>query len=412
MAGPEISTPASGSDPAAAGPADRGLKERRLHDLLRIYIGVFFAVLLLPSIQNLSAVFNGKPLFHPNPLVGVEIPTDRPKFSMGHWTSGKFQKDFEEFYGRVYGLRDYLVRTANELTYMAFGQIPRNENAAVIVGKQQSLITEGYIWLLYGVGKLTDAKLDEYAQRLAKLQTLLAQRGVAFIYLISPSKPSLLPQIIPDAYKVARDPAGDRLDYERMIPLLKRYHIHYVDGHALTADLGKSTGDAMFPQGGIHWNYYAALHTTQAIIAEMESLTGKPMRHLDITSIEHLPEARNSDRDLASLINLWRPERFYGTNPYPKIADVDPPNRFRPNALFVGGSFLGQPVEYLQGHEVVSTSSTSSWYFKEKQAAVLDLLSRDVVVLENNESAIAMTGFGFVESALEVLEKSTPAKQP
>ncbi len=372
-------------DPAGTVPAAAG-KLR-----LRIFAAVFTGILLAPAF---GIVF---PHHSRQTLDGVEQAAPFPVFSVRGWFDGTYQKGFEDWYGQVFGFREYLVRTANQVNFSLFSEITYKEGSRLILGKDNHLFQAPVIDAYTGRDLLPEGKCEEFARGLKALQDRLQARGIAFLFFLTPGKASICPEVLPEGVK----PGPGRRNYDALVPLLKRQGVNTLDGRAFMASLKETCGYPVFPRGGAHWNHYASLRVTQELISRMEGLWGRPMVRLKIEGCEMAAKAVGSDRDLARLANVWRPSVFYGVNPYPVVGRESPPGAARPDALLVGGSFLDLPVHWLTRYGVIDERAKFDWYFRGRAGDPdRDLEGRDIVILETNEASIGMLGYGFIEAVL------------
>jgi hypothetical protein len=334
-------------------------------------------------------------------LGGTERPAPFPEARLNSWFEGNFQTDFEKWLQQVYYLRKPLVRTANQIDFSLFSEIPFKESHQIILGKENTLYQAPYIDAHFGRDVLPESQLAEFAAGLGRLQNHLEGHGVRFLFFITPSKASIEPDFIPDHLTV-RSKGPARTNYEMLRPLLDRHGVHTLDGHALTASLKKVSGYPVFPKGGVHWNHYASFRVTQELVTKLEALLGRKMINLKLEGVTWERRSTGSDVDLARLANLWRPSVFYTSNPYPKVLREIPPEAVRPSVLLVGGSFLDLPVHWLRENGVLREDTDYDFYLKKNKGRIEDLrrevLTRDAVILETNEAAIGFRGHGLIEA--------------
>ncbi len=332
-------------------------------------------------------------------LGGIENRAPLPRPTLSTWMDGSFQTGFEQWVDQNNGLRRFLVKTANQINYSVFSEVTYKTSSELILGKDRVLYQGSYIDSYNGLDLLPNEGLDAFARDLRRLQDRLSARGVAFLFLLTPSKASVEAQYIPDSLLWRQ--ADSRTNYQKFLPFLERRGVHYLDGHVAVMSLKENQGFPVFPKGGTHWNYYASLRVTQALISRLESLLGKPLAHLVITNIRWDIKPFGTDGDLLKLANLWKPSPFYSMNPCPEVRAEAPPNAFRPNILFVGGSFTEHPAQWLRDHHVVADPTSFDFYYKDPiQDLEREVYRRDAVILETNESMIPRRGFGFVETVL------------
>ncbi|TEB10355.1 alginate O-acetyltransferase AlgX-related protein [Pelotomaculum propionicicum] len=159
--------------------------------------------------------------------------------------------------------------------------------------------------------------------------------GIASVVLITPSKASIYPEYIPDAFN--KIPVGQNRNYQNFVDLLKQYDVQYLDGHEITMKQKRKSEYPLFCRGGTHWNYLGAYFTTREMILKLQELVNRSITNLECTRIELDDIPSGSDNDLALLLNVWRtPDRY----PVPHPVITAAPGGFQPNVLFVGGQLF------------------------------------------------------------------------
>lgn len=351
-------------------------------------------MVILPSLQN---IFN----FIPSQMLnGVEYEAVFPELSFKAWKEGSFQKDFENWYNRKYGLRDYLVRTENQLNYFLFNQL----NQDILLGNKNNLLTRSYVIDYLGFRKIAKDTFITFADNLKKMQDYLEKRGIKFILIIAPSKASVCPEYIPDYYMKYKNKYNSiKTNYEKLVPLLDKYGVNYLDGHKFCVNLKTRTTYPVFPKGGIHWSHYAGFLFSQEIVNRMRAMVNRNINTVKLSNIKLLKDPFDTDADIAKLTNLWDIDPFIEPSVYPEAEKVIFRDSYKPNILFIGDSFMYTPLYWLNKFELIDSRSEFYYYFKNKK--ILDekkeLLSRDFVIIEANEEMLSSTGFGFIEAVLE-----------
>ena len=113
----------------------------------------------------------------------------------------------------------------------------------VIIGKSGYLYENGYINEYLGYSKMyrevTRETIDDQVRKLEYIQEKLAERGTAFVLLITPSKASQYPDAIPDWYKAANTAPEDYVrPYTMLIERLADSTVSYVDCASLYKEIG------------------------------------------------------------------------------------------------------------------------------------------------------------------------------
>ena len=96
---------------------------------LSISIGLFGAILALPLFQAATGIPRDVP------LAGVESAVARPPPGLAAWWNGTLQSGFDAWFNQNLGLRGCWVRTANQLNYTLFRELPRRSGTQVLMGR-------------------------------------------------------------------------------------------------------------------------------------------------------------------------------------------------------------------------------------------------------------------------------------
>jgi hypothetical protein len=359
--------------------------------LLTFYICIFYLLVMLPTLQNMCGIFPRKI------LSGVEYAAPFPKLSFNTYLNCSFQKAFEQWYSRDYGLRDYLVRSENQLNYSLFNQI----NNELILGKENNLFERSYIVDYLAIKTPPQDVYSDCAEGLKKLQDYFEIRGVKLLFIIAPNKASIYPENIPDIYQKYK--SNNKTIYEQLVPELQRHGVNYLDGHAFCAKLKKESRYPVFHKGGIHWNFYASFLFSQEIIKKISEMLDKSVNTIELKNIRLSKDPLYTDDDLARLANVWDETPFVEPSVYPYGKKTGFPCAYQPNVLFIGDSFMYTVLYWLNKYQLTDSRSEFCFYFRQKKIfnEQKELLSRDVIIIEANEVRVLDAGFGFVQAVLK-----------
>ena len=368
-----------------------------------IFLCCFGTLLISPSVQICFEVFP------PAKLSGVEKKAILPKFTVSSWFNGSFQNRFEAWYDQTYGLRDYFVRTDNQINFSLFHQVSTQQNLNLVLSKDNNLFERPYIDSFLSLDSKPEKNIQAIAEQIQKLQNCLAFYGIPFLFMISPSKATIYPEFIPD-YMIARKRNNTLSNYEKLLPFLEKYRINYLDGQKFISDLKKQCDYPLFPKGGTHWNYFASYKITLQLMRSIEMLTGKSLHRLKLEKIVWDSIPRYSDDDLAQLANLWDPNPFFTKNPYPVVHKETVKGAVLPNVLLEGASFAVAPYWYMTTNNLISDLSNRHVYYRVKSIEDIDkeIFSRDIVILESTVLELPYLNRGFMPLVLSELEKIWP----
>jgi hypothetical protein len=278
--------------------------------------------------------------------VGNWDPTSpAPRLELADWFGGDFQMDADAWFRERFGLRFLFVRLDNQLRWSFFSEMRGEGLVELVMGQDGHLIQWLYIDRYCGLIETADAeRLSELATDLRRLQDALAARGIAFIFVISPNKVSVLPESMPDDGCPPHALHGP--EYALAMPIIREAGIHHVDNFvAARRALGLHPEAGLFPRGASHWNRLAAFYGAEAILEKIDELVEQdvPGIRLDSYVVHNRPEG--DDLDLARNMNLLWIEDDYVTAE-PKISsmgEIERPLR----VVVVGGSFMMLPLEII-----------------------------------------------------------------
>lgn len=371
-------------------------------------IAVFFLLISVPLLQTV------RPFLPEPPLSGVLLEKTRPRFSWSTWFSGDFQKYFDQWFSDHLGLRAYFIKTDNQLNFSLFREISQKTNAPIVVGRQNNLYEQGYINDYEATSSSEVAKLEAEVKKIKQLQNLVEARNKRFIFLISPSKPVVYPEYLPDGDQQF---SSDRLtNYKIFLNLLNKYQVNYFDGQAYLLNYKKLSPYVLFAKGGTHWNYLGACLASAQLLKGLDK-AGQSWPQISCNRLNILQTPRKEDLDLASLINIWQEQIFYEPLPYPQPS-LSNNSSYRPRLLIVGGSFIWNILRVMKEAKVIGNSDFYYYFSKDSQYPADTFLpidrdslniervlkEHDAVILESNGASLTEVGFGFVDLAISSLK--------
>ncbi len=379
-----------------------------------------FLILLLVINSLIIIQTSSHLLFEPNP-VGETLKTEIEPISAPSFLDGSFQSSLERWISENVGFRGFFIKSDNQLNFWLFREISSKYPSRIILGKDNWLFEKSYIDTYNRLDVVAPDKLERRVTDMRRLQDLLIKRGITFLYIITPSKASIYSEYIPDSFVIKKRKAL-KTNYDVIIPLLDRYGIHYLDGRLFSLALKKESLDQPFPKSGTHWSYYNAYRFMETIIYKLEELSHRKMANITCTNILRSEKPINStDADIGSLVNVFFPRAMYGTYYFPETKSDAGPGVFKPQMILVGGSFCFHLLEHINHSQISDMDffyyfkrlyKTSTPVFSEVgPIAEKDLdwekevFNRDVIIIENNEQSLTNIGHGFIEQALDHLQK-------
>lgn len=334
-------------------------------------------------------------------LAGITFNEPKPQFSLNEWFNRNFQDKFNKWFNHFYGARALFVRLGNQINYSAFSKSYMYDQS-IIIGKEKQLYEVGYIRDYCGLTPPTPlTQAERRVKEMKEIQERLRERGVAFTLLITPSKAAIYPEYIPADF--CDTPQTASRDYTQFLPLLDKYQINYIDGHALTSEAKQKEIPPLFCQGGTHWNYLGAYHTIKPLVEQFGALTKKPLGTLRIHDMTVDRSPTGSDSDLAKLLNLAILPYDYSV-PHPSIVNHQALQRLD-RATFVGGSFTWIALDIINRANIFDRIDFYYYYkltlnsFPSQESRPVDtaridwdsdIFTSQLLVLEVNEAAFQM----------------------
>jgi alginate O-acetyltransferase complex protein AlgJ len=275
----------------------------------RMRLAVWLVVVAAVAATSLGTAWNllaariahGAALEVGGPLIGGEEDPRLPRFGWRRFAAHEYQSEWQRYAALSVPLRSLLVRAHNEVVFSVFNTSPRSN---ILVGR------DGFLVNRYSLERYCHGRLSHFAPkmrlrvaRLRALQEHYEARQRAFLYVITPSKASGMPE---NFVHLVRCPVP-AVERDAVIPayveMLRDAGVHVIETVSLMRAL-RADGITPFPLGGVHWNMLGAAHGTQAVIRALNDTAGRAL----------LPELRWAsrlasgplleDRDVAVGLNL------------------------------------------------------------------------------------------------------------
>ena len=385
---------------------------------LFISAALFFLFLALPLFQSVTR-------FPPDvPLTGVENTATPPTRSLAAWWNGTLQTEFDAWLTPRLGLRGVFVRTANQINYTLFGELPKRNGTQVLMGRNGVLFEKVYVDAYNQGGGRPEAELKNVSESTRRLQARLAADGIAFLLVIAPSKAEIYSEFLPQTADVTGRP-GRRSNYQNIMEFLRQDGVNVVDAHELFLEWKREpNAPKLFANGGTHWNQYGAARVVSRIMEELSRLTGKDLPQLNVVGTETNRIIVDSDNDLGDLLNLWSSRSLAGPQIHPVLETT--PGTYSPDVLVIGDSFVFTLTNWMDRQQLYRKRDTYYYYNRqyfypeEPNVALdkpqLDLLKeiqgRDAIVIEVSEYWLPRIGFGFVRDLLKAYDALDAKEKP
>jgi len=352
-----------------------------------------------------------------SPLAGVAKPKPAP-WTLSDFLVGETQRAASINLGRMSPIFPISVRAKNQLIYSLFGG---SAAPGVVIGRHGQLFEQFYIdEYCRRDGGADPGRLSVWAHSIGKIQDDVTRAGKSFVYVISPSKAARYAEDLPSSAPCAARATNMPDKLPPYLAALRQANVRFVGGADLISIEQPKYPVALFPRGGTHWNSLAAGLTLKEILRLAPSSLGA----FDFTW-RLAPEPLGTDRDLADLMNLLRPDLDYPTTEI--VSTIPPGGCVRPPRLLaMGGSFVHQllaaamlsscppEVDYWffmrtedngveLGHFKRPPGETGNGQRVSAEPAALDdnLRQADMVLLEENESNLStMKQVGLLRDAV------------
>lgn len=388
------------------------VKKKSTYDL------VLFALLgiwaFLPMMQEHLRLFDLKP------LNGVVVEVKQPDFTYSNYVSGRYQAQMESYSRQHFGFREAVIRMYNQYLYDFYRKtynseaVPGSDGWVYFVQNVNDYYgTEMYRW--QPTVEEAREKYDREARLMWKLRGVLNEYGKEFLMFMAPEKGFLYPEHMP---KRAFDTTSinARLYYAQKFD---EYGFPYIEMTKWFQDIKEADTlpYSLFPHSGAHWSF-SSVFAADSLFRFMGALKNEKLGTLKIGPLkESTPEITSGDRDLENSMNLCRRlkhknERLLDA----EVTVVSDSSTVKPNAMFVGNSFLMRMYDFISFDDLFS--EPDYWYYnstvfygtnfsRAKHVYKIDLLQRlmdaDYVVWFTNGSQMYKVSYGFVERALLAL---------
>lgn len=351
------------------------------------------------------------------PLKGVVEEQAKPELGFSNYKDGSFQQATEQYLKQHFGYREPLIRFYNQYLWDFYRKTPV-EGAQVVFGKDNWMyepwVVDDYYqrqYLKYAADSAEMASLlSKEAKRVYQVQQILEPYGVHLFACMVPSKDFVYPEYLPEN----KDTANNRPKISARFFNEEEYTrlgVNHLNLEQYFLDIKDTADFWLFPKTGTHWSRYASLYAADTLIRYMEHLGGVNIKNLVIGPRE-LAEARDTDDDLESLMNLFRPihkPQYY----YAQSSTDGDPSAKKPKMIVVGDSFWWSIALQIPIEEIFSIAPY--WYYNctiyydkayhsvDEVNLVDELLSSDFINLFYSSTQQYRMNNGFTKNALMAL---------
>jgi hypothetical protein len=222
--------------------------------------------------------------------------------------------------------------------------------------------------------------------------------------------------LAPNKWRVMRDKIewncdSSETNYDVFKTLMADHSLVMLDANQLLGEF--KSEHPLYSKNGTHWSIFGSAMVAQEI-QKLLVERGVSEGVLRVESLEISDEPKNTDRDLHDLQNLMeRPTDL--DLAYPSLK-LDAKNK--PRALVIGDSYFRSFYYTNAFPEMFSLESYFLYYNKTlfrqdleagEAISVLEFRTQlkmvDVIIIETNEDALPLVGWGFLSDAIQVLNE-------
>ena len=376
-----------------------------------ILFSILMVIFFLPMIQEHLSVFRFKT------LVGESLKQKHnfPLFSLHDYTTGQWQKNLELYISENHGFREPMIRLYSQYLFDFYKKTPVD---FVSFGKGKWMFYKHTVDDYYGKEMYRWQKDNETAitnfnneiNLINKFRNLIKQYDIDFLWVIVPGKPIIYPEYIPDDIFDTTSINGRKYFTEKFDSI----KLDYIDLNPYYLQIKDTSSFLLFPPTGHHWNF-SAIYGADSILRYMEKQKNIHLPKISYSNFHKSSKfSEERDRDIEDALNLVRKVNL--KNIYvSQEADVTfhrDSSVSKPNALFVGNSFVWQFLDYVPSREIFE-DFTFLYYNKDayvghnkKRLPISEIdyaekvLCSDYVVWLSNAAQIYKCSYNFIEDAL------------
>lgn len=381
-----------------------------------IFVALFFIIICAEQVLNFTSDIKTKE------LSGAFNKAKKPSFSLATWFNNSFQDSMMNYYEQNLKLHNLYVRINNQINFTLFKQISAK---SVLLGKNNQLYEDYYIDSYLGKDYLGEDTINKRVADLAMIQKALEDKNITLLTLISPSKPSIYPEDMPQEYVGLQQKKIS--NYDAYVKAFKANNINLIDYRNYFLLLKKDATYPLFSNLGTHWNGYGVTLAADTLIKYIENKRKIEMVDCMIDKGIISDTAWYYDHDLMKLMNLCVD---LPGNPlyYPKVSFMNEQSRNKPNVLLIGDSYSLALIYTYPFFQHLFGPESEFWYYNTTilhvnantspisnyvvdQNLYEKIARKDVVILLFNEHNLKFFDFNFTKRMNSVLQ-TWPENKP
>lgn len=261
------------------------------------------------------------------------------------FSNGVSLPNIESYINDRIGLRDEALNFYQVFNDRVFGEMV---HPSYCYGK------DGYVFRRIGATAVDEKFVAEFCNYLARIQAYCEERGVPFIYGVTPSKSTVYSQYLPDGY------IYDNKFLACLYENLERCGINYVDNAAYLTEIAKQEQIYNQKYDANHWNdlgeFYGMNHLLEEVRRDFpsvqllqfsdynitqEEMTSLPVSHFAIS--EMVPSFKYAHADeMTYLTEQFRDIRLNEQHRTFSVVQTDRTDEALPSVLFFHGSYFNR----------------------------------------------------------------------
>lgn len=390
-----------------------------------VYSIILVMLLAVPTLRWLATGESSSKLYG-----YVDKVPERPANTNASLLDKSWQAWAGRYFDVNFGFRTELIRTFNEVLFLAFKEMPRLRLYATPEMGLYSGMSLQYLNEEILARQEREAKYAVTAARLKRVQTLLEAQGKVFVVVVAASKPYVYPESLGERYLAG----GREQVFERSASFgnaLAAAGVNVVDSAPLLREFGREAKVSTHPASGVHWNYYAGCLVAERIMDQVRRRF--PATQPFGCGVPRYEAPLVTDLDGLKLMNIWSDAGLLRNTPQPSVLEADT-GVWRPSVVFISDSFSDEILLPLQQGRAYARA-VNSGYFRVRELdadgsgrqrthdvdADLastrkqvqdDIAGSDVVVLQMVDYNLGTDGFGFPEYMLAEHAKGTLRGSP
>ncbi len=292
------------------------------------------------------------------PLTGYfqlhELPTVK-LFTWRSWLSSSFQDEFSARLNDHTGLRNTLIRIANQVDYTLFGNIHAE---GFIRGKEGYLFEEDYIHEYNGDFFIGQRVIDKKLSRLKNVTDSLSKYNIPLLLVYEPGKASFYPEFIPGRFRAGKPSASNLSFY---LQRSREIGLSFMDMNGYFLKMKDTARYPLFPRYGMHWSLCGVPLAVDTLARAAGKLTGRQLPLFRTKQLLETETPLGTDNDIGALLNLACPMRAT-RGAFPLIAfENRPPAALK--VLVIADSYYLNIIEDY-GRKLFKTQDY--WYYNKK----------------------------------------------